>query len=377
MSAFTSTDYTKYFTVFLSLIKKRRRQWVRNINRKNWKPSRHSRICAHHFTKECFLTGSAGRKLNSTAVPTIFNITSDNRTAKPRVVSIQTEVSTVYLDHSYMAVSVTSTSEEFTTCESEMEVTLPESGNVEGSITQPNTDDHSYIGVSPKTLKHQIGHKLTTCRKKLKVEKQKTKLLQRKISSLTEVIIVLKQKLLISTGCAEMLEDSFSGVPKALLTRITQKKKVKVSEELRSFAMTLHFYSAKAYAYVRECFDLVLPHPETIRSWYSKISADPGFTQPAFSAIKSCVEDRKCEGKETLCALMMDEVAIRKHVEYAAGKFHGYVDLGCGIVNDSLLPAKDALVLMVVAIDDSWKIPVAYFLIDGLTGEECANIVTP
>uniref|UniRef100_A0A8D0CP86 THAP-type domain-containing protein n=1 Tax=Sander lucioperca TaxID=283035 RepID=A0A8D0CP86_SANLU len=178
---------------FLSLIKKRRCQWVRNINRKNWKPSRHSRICAHHFTKECFLTGSAGRKLNSTAVPTILDVTSDNRTAKPRVVK---------------------------------------SGNVENSITQPNTDDHSYIGVSPKTLKYQIGHKLTTCRKKLKLEKQKTRLLQRKISSLTEVISVLKQKLLISTGCAEMLETSFSGVSKALLTRITQKKKVKVSEEL-------------------------------------------------------------------------------------------------------------------------------------------------
>lgn len=148
-----------------------------------------------------------------------------------------------------------------------------------------------------------------------------------------------------------------------------------MSEELRSFATTLHFYSAKAYAYVRETFDLALPHPETIRSWYSKISADPGFTQPAFSAIKSRVEDRKREGKETLCALMMDEVAIRKHVEYAAGKFHGYVDLGCGIVDDSLPPAKDALVLMIVAIDDSWKIPVGYFLIDGLTGEERANVI--
>ncbi|KAJ4931499.1 hypothetical protein JOQ06_025794, partial [Pogonophryne albipinna] len=89
----------------------------------------------------------------------------------------------------------------------------------------------------------------------------------------------------------------------------------------------------------------------------------------------SRVEERKREGKETLCALMMDEVSIRKHVEYAAGKFHGYVDLGCGIVDDSLPPAKDALVLMVVAIDDSWKIPVAYFIIDGLIGEERANII--
>jgi hypothetical protein len=127
---------------------------------------------------------------------------------------------------------------------------------------------------------------------------------------------------------------------------------------------------------VRKVFDLVLPHPETIQTWYSHTSADPGFTKPAFSALACHVQNRKVEGKETLCALMLDEVAIRKHVEYAAGRFHGYVDLGCGTVDDSLPPAKGALVLMVVAINDSWKIPVAYFLIDGMTGEERANIIS-
>ena len=115
--------------------------------------------------------------------------------------------------------------------------------------------------------------------------------------------------------------------------------------------LTLHFYSAKAYSFVRKAFDLVLPHPATIRTWYSHISADPGFTKPAFSALACHAQNRMVEGKETLCALMLDEVAIRKHVEYAAGRFHGYVDLGCGTVDDSVPPAKDALVLMVVAIN--------------------------
>ncbi len=62
-------------------------------------------------------------------------------------------------------------------------------------------------------------------------------------------------------------------------------------------------------------------------------------------------------------------------MEYAAGKFHGYLDLGSGIADDSLPPAKDALVFMVVDIDDSWKILVAYFFINGLTGEEHSNII--
>ena len=73
--------------------------------------------------------------------------------------------------------------------------------------------------------------------------------------------------MLISTGCAEMLESSFSGVQKVKLTGVKQGKRDKVSEELCSFATTLHFYSAKAYVYVRETFDLVLPHPETIQNY--------------------------------------------------------------------------------------------------------------
>lgn len=37
--------------------------------------------------------------------------------------------------------------------------------------------------------------------------------------------------------------------------------------------------------------------------------------------------------------------------------------------------AKEALVFMVVSLTESWKIPVAYFLIAGLHGAERANLV--
>ncbi|PIK43542.1 putative THAP domain-containing protein 9-like [Apostichopus japonicus] len=72
---------------------------------------------------------------------------------------------------------------------------------------------------------------------------------------------------------------------------------------------------------------------------------------------------------------MLDEVAIRKHVEYAHGQFHGYVDIGSGNSDDSAPVAKDALVLMAVSADQSWKIPLGYFLINGMSGEERANLI--
>lgn len=54
---------------------------------------------------------------------------------------------------------------------------------------------------------------------------------------------------------------------------------------------------------------------------------------------------------------------------------HGYVDLGCGSVDDSLPQARYALVLMAVAIYEAWKIPIAYFFIDAPTGEERASVI--
>lgn len=75
---------------------------------------------------------------------------------------------------------------------------------------KPNTDastavisattavDHDYIvSKSPSTLRRQlvsVEEKLQSCRKKLKVEKKKTKRLLNKVHSLTKVICVLNQR---------------------------------------------------------------------------------------------------------------------------------------------------------------------------------------
>jgi len=41
---------------------------------------------------------------------------------------------------------------------------------------------------------------------------------------------------------------------------------------------------------------------------------------------------------------------------------------------DGLPRAKEALVFMLVAINSNWKIPVAYFLVNGLNSQEKANL---
>lgn len=66
------------------------------------------------------------------------------------------------------------------------------------------------------------------------------------------------------------------------------------SDELKSFALTLNFYSAKAYIYVREKVGKEnLPCPDSIRRWYSHISGSPGFIKEAFTGLTMKAEEAK------------------------------------------------------------------------------------
>ena len=49
-----------------------------------------------------------------------------------------------------------------------------------------------------------------------------------------------------------------------------------------------------------------------------------------------------------ICSLMLDEIAIKKHVSWDGYRFRGFVDAGNGTDDDSYPVAKNALVSMVV-----------------------------
>ena len=143
--------------------------------------------------------------------------------------------------------------------------------------------------------------KIETLKRKLKTSQQRSRRLKKKVFSLKEVVHELRKKDLISTDCEHMLNQTFTGLPLAITKRMVSKKKSQkgcaYSPELKSFALTLQFYSAKAYSFVRKTFNLALPSQSQIRRWYSKVPADPGFTEPAFNALKLKSEEAKKHGK--------------------------------------------------------------------------------
>lgn len=159
---------------------------------------------------------------------------------------------------------------------------------------------------------------------------------------------------------------------------MTGKKSKQYSPKLRAFALTLHFYSPRAYSYVRSVFNNRLPAISTIRKWFSSINGKPGFSQEAFDALKRRSIQANKNGNEILACLIFDEVAIRRQEDYDQHKDEtvGMVNYGTNIVDSNLNKlAKEALVFMITGVNDKFKIPVAYFLTIGLKANEKAALI--
>ncbi|CAB3987619.1 DNA transposase THAP9, partial [Paramuricea clavata] len=413
-------------------------KWLENVNRNaqvKFMPTGGSRLCSEHFSSAAEMKEEGGQRVILTpfAVPTIFPISKvmKNGETSTKKASIQdfvaveqfngmsdkksSLVETVVINEDSVSdegLSLQVVNEEIIATDSvriqeviekvpiednvnvplyigkrkyldetEIEVSMSQKRARTTSSSENNANDHVYCVKSPRRVRREVDDltcKVKNLQKKLRLAQQKTRRRNKKVSTLTAVVSELREKNLINSDCVTILESTFSGVPKELMKRlVTQKKKKNLGAyppELRSFALTLKFYSTKAYNYVRKSFDLGLPHVNVIRSWYSSMNDEPGFTKDALTALKAKVLAAKRDNQEVVCTLMLDEMAIRKHVEWDGKQFRGYVDLGTGINDDSLPEATEALVFMAVSVNSGWKVPCGYFLVNGITGEQKANL---
>lgn len=74
----------------------------------------------------------------------------------------------------------------------------------------------------------------------------------------------------------ELIEAAFPEAIQALLKRkLNGEERRPYPESLKQFAnaMTVNFYSPKAYEYLRTV--LPLPHKDTLRSWTKKVEVEP------------------------------------------------------------------------------------------------------
>ena len=108
-----------------------------------------------------------------------------------------------------------------------------------------------------------------------------------------------------------MLENNFSGVGKKLFQDQIQNAKsthgYRYSTETKQFALTLHYYSPRAYNFVRRIFKL--PHASNICKWNGSIDCEPGFLRNVIDFL-----GKQAKTDQTLqdCVLIVDAMAIHK-----------------------------------------------------------------
>jgi hypothetical protein len=370
----------------------RRQEWLKQMNQPSFEPNKKHVLCSDHFTEDCFDRTGQTVRLRSTAVPTLFfssPVTLDKsnlkeaRLAECRSTNNCDDVvksqSAPNLVPSRTNESLASNSDgNMSVVASRDPVLIPPSTLVQ-NIADGLINQRYFL--SSNSLKRKAETRRVEGVKKRKLAEPRKLYLRQKVYPLREIIFALRSRGELSDNTADVVSKCFECVPLQLISHVIKNKgcvdnclKDKCDPILRSFVLTLLFYSRKAYDFVREIFNHCLPHPSAIRQWYEDINGKPGFTSEAFDLLRRHAGQSP---KKIFCSLILDEMSIRKHVEWDGEKFSGKVDMGTDLPDneDALPEARNVLVFLVVTLQGSWKIPCAYFLIDSLSATERANLV--
>lgn len=164
----------------------------------------------------------------------------------------------------------------------------------------------------------------------------------------------------------------------------------KYPKVVRQFCLTLHYLSPRAYRFIRATFSNRLPAIRTIQEWYrlSTANAKSGISQASLNILKQRATELKAKGKQLLCSLSFDEMAIKQHVQWddASKEFVGFVTYAKLKDNNDVEPpndtlnatetkkddetpiAKDALVFMINGVNDFIRLPLAYYFVQSTKG---------
>ena len=244
----------------------------------------------------------------------------------------------------------------------------------EGNLTAVSIDNISPI-VPRKKAKFEKDKEISKRDKKIKLLQQKLRRKKSSIRNMKQLIRTLKRKSLINRTEEERLHRKFDGMKRSIFKNFLQNSNIssqsrRYNNSIKEFALTLSYYSPKAYAYVRSI--MPLPHPSLIRKWARNVNCEPGFIGESFRSLE---EQAKIDKEKKDCCLVLDAMAIRKQVQWepANNKYSGFVDYGP--LEAPEIIASEALVFLLVGLRSHWKQPIGYFLTDKATATIQAELI--
>ena len=135
---------------------------------------------------------------------------------------------------------------------------IASSSNININVTEVHQHDDFHDKIMQVDLSKSSPRK-RKLRRKLKTLPQQKRRQKVKIDGLNSIIKTLKNRKFLSKETSESLLEQFSGTFKTLIENEIENNKLKTrtySDELKKFASTVHFYSPRAYLYLRKNFFL-------------------------------------------------------------------------------------------------------------------------
>ena len=224
-----------------------------------------------------------------------------------------------------------------------------------------------FVVVSKEAIDSTIGE----LRKKVKTLRRKANRQQQKIKELDDLLTELKNKRFLEQEPADVIATCFDSTVLELITNELQNQSRKsggqrYSETVKQFALTLFYYSPRAYEYCRTVF--TLPNPSSIRAWLTNVDVNPGFL--------SNVLEVAVQSKETDYCLVVDSMSIRKQTLFVNGQLTGFCDYGGVIAEDRNSIASEALVFLLVPLKGvTIQYPIGYFLVDKINAQVQAELI--
>ncbi len=275
----------------------RRKTWAAKVRRENWCPTNSSALCSEHFEPSQFQANARNDKivLCKSAVPTIFSHVKASEPRRPPKRRLQEEeqerlVTAVHEDHFY-------TNSE--------PVESPVHKKLHSDITvQPPLDGPE---IEVQTLSHELHQQLV-----------KVAQLQQEIDALKKE---LKEK---KCPCSKIFgEDQLQH----LRVGTVRGKGYSWSDKTVMSALKLRF-SCGASGY-EDLLQLGFPLPalSTLHRKTEHIAFESGILTEVFPMLQDKV--RSLNEKERWCGLSMDEMSIKKSIDYdmKSDAFMGYVTL--------------------------------------------------